>query len=86
MTVIHQTTRRKSATQTITTETEREQRTLRVKPGRSQGARSGRKVFVAEYPAKAYVAFGRTRHEALGKLLIDEPCVAGYLGIILEVS
>lgn len=40
----------------------------------------GRRLFYATYPHKGYGECGRTREEALGKLLLKN-CVPGYLGI-----
>jgi hypothetical protein len=45
--------------------------------------RSGKRLYRAEYPAKVYAAIGRTRAEALGKLLLKTP-TPGYLGVRIE--
>ena len=48
---------------------------------KGQKFRRYRNEWEAEYPFKGYTARGRTREEALGKLLIQ---VAGYLGVEIE--
>ena len=54
---------------------------LRVAHLRPGGMRSGKRLFAAEYPFKAYVETGKTRQEALGRLLLR---VADYLDIRIE--
>jgi hypothetical protein len=45
--------------------------------------RSGKRMYRAEYPHKAYSAEGRTREEAIGKLML-KTCVPSYLGFRIE--
>jgi len=61
------------------TNAEIEKRTIRIAVAHKHD-RSGRRMYEARYDWKIYAEFGRTRAEALGKLLLGTP-VPGYLEI-----